>query len=153
MEALAELELRENAQHKASKANAIKDMKLFDLFRQTMLAEVDEVHRMQEEMHQKHSAAFVQLVANLSAVAVIMRKYTIDALNTTDVHIDTLNATEERDRQLVLKTILDKMNTLNRKVEDLHSQTRAVVNATEGYAQVLSLLALLAHAYKYNTDT
>ena len=128
-------------------------MKLFDLFRQTMQAEVGEVHRIQEEMHQKHSAAFVQLVANLSAVAVMMRKYTIDTLNTTDDHIDTLNATEERDRQLVFKTILDMMNTLNRKVEDLHSQTRAAVNATEGYAQVLSLLALLAHAYKYNTDT
>jgi hypothetical protein len=56
MKALAELELRESAMHKEHKAKAKDQADLFDLFRQTMSQEVHDIHTIQQEMHQKHTA-------------------------------------------------------------------------------------------------
>jgi hypothetical protein len=67
MKALAELELREDSMHKAHKAKAKEQASLFDLFRQTMGQEVEDIHRLQDEMHQRHTAAFKQLVQQVLA--------------------------------------------------------------------------------------
>ena len=38
-------------------------------------------------------------------------------------------------RVLVLKTIMEKINTINRKIEGLHAESAAAVNATHVYAE------------------
>lgn len=97
--------------------------------------EVAKIHTIQAEMHQKHSAAFQQLVAQLAAVTVFLRKYTIDSLNSTNSRITTFNTTEESDRVLVFKATMKKMNTINRKVEALHSESVTAVSGTQAYAK------------------
>ena len=47
MEALSELEIRENAQHKAAKKKSQESSQLFTLFRETMSKEVAEIHTIQ----------------------------------------------------------------------------------------------------------
>lgn len=74
MSALAELEIRENAQHKQAKKKAQDQAKLFNLFRKTMSKEVEDIHRVQDEMHQRHTAAFQQLVNQLANVTVFLRQ-------------------------------------------------------------------------------
>ena len=74
MSALAELEIRENAQHKEAKKKAQDQAKLFNLFRETMSKEVEDIHRVQDEMHQRHTAAFQQLVSQLANVTVFLRQ-------------------------------------------------------------------------------
>ena len=74
MSALAELEIRENAQHKEAKQKAQDQAKLFNLFRQTMSKEVEDIHRVQDEMHQRHTAAFQDLVNQLANVTIFLRQ-------------------------------------------------------------------------------
>ena len=135
MNALAELELREMAQHKASKAKAQEQSSLFTLFRETMAHEVEDIHRIQNEMHHKHTVAFQQLVDQIINITHTLRAHTDEGTAGISERIARFNKTEASDYQLVLRTIMQKMNAINREVEGLHKESMAAVNATNAYAQ------------------
>jgi len=135
MKALAELELRESTMHKAHKAKSEDQAKLFDLFRQTMSQEVADIHRIQGEMHQKHTAAFKQLVLQLSDMAMDLKNDTDANVATVNGRIDSLQRTHDFDNQRVLKELAVKINLVNRKIEDLNRESMTAVNGTQAYAE------------------
>jgi len=135
MKALAELELRENAMHKEHKAKADEQARLFDLFRQTMGQEVADIHRLQDEMHQRHTAAFKQLVLQVVGIATELKDYTDTQVDQVNGRIDSLQRTHDFDHQRVLTAIADKMNLVNREIEDLHRGSMTAVNGTQQYAE------------------
>jgi len=135
MKALAELELRESTMHTAHKAKTQDQAKLFDLFRQTMSQEVADIHQLQAEMHEKHTTAFKQLVLQLSAMAQDLQNHTDTNVATVNGRIDSLQRTQDSDNQRVLKALADKINLVNRKIEDLHRESMTAVNGTQVYAE------------------
>jgi hypothetical protein len=46
---------------------------------------------------------------------------------------------------MVLKTIMDKMNEINRKVEGLHEESMQAVNATQDYAEHVEAAMKVRH--------
>lgn len=135
MKALAELELRESTMHKAHKAKAQEQAQLFDLFRQTMQQEVEDIHRIQDEMHEKHTAAFKQLVLQLSDMAMDLKNYTDTNIGQVSGHMDALQSDHDFNNQRILKSLADKINEVNRKIEALHAESMTAVNGTQEYAE------------------
>jgi len=134
MNALAELELRENAQHKAAKAKTKDQSALFALFRQTMSQEVADIHRIQNEMHHSHSAAYQQLVDQIINITHTLRTHADEGTAGISARISAFNKTETSNHQRVLSTIMLKMKDINRQVEELYTESITAVNATEAYA-------------------
>jgi hypothetical protein len=135
MQALAELELREDAMHKKHKAKAEEQANLFELFRKTMSQEVADIHQIQAEMHKKHTAAFMQLVMQLSDVEMDLRNYTDAYVSQVSGRISSLQTDHDFNHQRILKTLADKINLVNRKIEDLHSESMNAVKGTQAYAE------------------
>jgi hypothetical protein len=134
MNALAELELRENAQHIAAKAKAKDQSALFALFRQTMSQEVADIHRIQNEMHHTHSAAYQQLVDQIINITHTLRAHADEGTAGISARISAYNKTEASNHQRVLSMIMVKMNDINRQVEELYTESITTVNATQAYA-------------------
>jgi hypothetical protein len=139
MSALADLEFREAAAYKAHKKEQEKTADTFENFRKTMGTEVESIHKAQEDMHSQHTAAFTALVEQLMAAATGLHAYMNDGANSTRARIEADNATEVEDSQKVLRTLAEKINLVNRHVEDLHAEALAGVRATHAYAQAVEV--------------
>ena len=136
MGAMSELELREAAMHKAHKAKMASQSNLLDLFRKTMSTEVETIHRLQDEMNQRHTSAFRQLVLQVSGMAIELKNYTDTIAEKVDYQITKKDQIiETNDNEGVLKDLANRINIVNRKIEDLHRETMTAVNGTQAYAE------------------
>ena len=135
MNALTELDLREAEGNKKAKKRAVSDAKTFKDFAEAMTREVAEIHKAQEDMHVKHTAAFDTLVDQLLNATTAVHELIDSATNKTHARITADKMKEEEDHRQVLKQLMDKMNQVNRRIEALHKESNAATNVTRAYAE------------------
>ena len=135
MKGLAELELRENQHYKEHKAKHEEQKRVFELFRQTMANEVEDIHKLQAEMAKNHSAAFTKLSGDLVETASYLKNYTDSGLTDANGRVTALSEKQEKDNQAILALIAKRVAELYKHMSDLHADSLQGIAAAQNYTE------------------
>ena len=74
-------------------------------------------------------------IAQVAGLATEFTNYTDTSVGKVHGRIDSLQRTHDFNHQRVLEAITEKMNLVNREIEDLHRESMTAVNGTQQYAE------------------
>ncbi len=135
MRGLAELETREIEHHNEQNRRKEERKRVFDLFRQTMAAEVRDVHNLQAEMSKKHNGAFRNLSSQLLTAASLLKNYTDSGLSDVNKKVTHLSAKQNSDYSDTLALIRHRVSQIYAHMDELHAQSAQNISDAQEFSE------------------